>query len=51
MAKFAGLPWDLIMSAELFAHYKPDPGDLSRAANLLCLPPESVMMWPSITTI
>ena len=25
MAKFAGLPWDLVMSAELFEHYKPDP--------------------------
>ena len=25
MAKFAGMPWDLIMSAELFEHYKPDP--------------------------
>src|SRR4051812_39104060 len=23
MAKFAGLPWDLVMSAELFEHYKP----------------------------
>jgi 2-haloacid dehalogenase len=25
MAKFAGLPWDLVLSAELFEHYKPDP--------------------------
>jgi 2-haloacid dehalogenase len=25
MAKHAGLPWDLILSAELFEHYKPDP--------------------------
>src|SRR5437763_234748 len=25
MAKFAGLPWDLVMSAELIEHYKPDP--------------------------
>src|SRR5258708_11546202 len=25
MAKFAGLPWDLVMSAELFEHYKPEP--------------------------
>jgi 2-haloacid dehalogenase len=44
MAKFAGLPWDLIMSAELFAHYKPDPETYLGAAKLLCLPPEQVMM-------
>ena len=44
MAKFAGLPWDLIMSAELFAHYKPDPETYLGAARLLCLPPEQVMM-------
>ncbi|MDQ2927463.1 MAG: haloacid dehalogenase type II, partial [Pseudomonadota bacterium] len=25
MAKHAGLPWDCIVSAELFGHYKPDP--------------------------
>lgn len=25
MAKRAGLPWDLILSAEVFRHYKPDP--------------------------
>ena len=44
MAKFAGLPWDLVMSAELFAHYKPDPEIYLGAAKLLCLPPEQVMM-------
>jgi len=44
MAKFAGLPWDLIMSAELFAHYKPDPETYLGAAKLLCLKPEQVMM-------
>ena len=25
MAKHAGLPWDCVLSAELFRHYKPDP--------------------------
>lgn len=25
MARRAGLPWDLILSAEVFRHYKPDP--------------------------
>ena len=44
MAKFAGLPWDLVMSAELFEHYKPDPETYLGAARLLCLPVEQVMM-------
>lgn len=44
MAKFAGLPWDLILSAELFEHYKPDAETYLGAARLLCLPPEQVMM-------
>ena len=44
MAKFAGLPWDLIMSAELFKHYKPDPETYLGAAALLCLQPGEVMM-------
>ena len=44
MAKFAGLPWDLVMSAELFEHYKPDPETYLGAAKLLCLQPDQVMM-------
>jgi 2-haloacid dehalogenase len=44
MAKFAGLPWDLVMSAELFEHYKPDPETYLGAARLLGLKPEQVMM-------
>jgi 2-haloacid dehalogenase len=44
MAKFAGLPWGLILSAELFEHYKPDPETYLGAARLLCLAPEQVMM-------
>jgi len=44
MAKFAGLPWDLVLSAELFEHYKPDSETYLGAAKLLCLPPEQVMM-------
>jgi 2-haloacid dehalogenase len=44
MAKFSGLPWDLIMGAELFAHYKPDPEVYLGAAALLSLQPEQVMM-------
>jgi 2-haloacid dehalogenase len=44
MAKFAGLPWDVILSAELFEHYKPDPETYLGAARLLSLKPEQVMM-------
>ena len=44
MAKHAGLPWDLVLSAELFAHYKPDREVYLGAARLLGLQPEQVMM-------
>ncbi len=44
MAKFGGLPWDLILSAELAKHYKPDPESYLTAARLLDLPSEQVMM-------
>ena len=44
MAKFGGLPWDLILSAELAKHYKPDPESYLAAARLLDLPSEQVMM-------
>jgi len=44
MAKFARLPWDLILSAELFEHYKPDPETYLGAARLLGLEPAQVMM-------
>ena len=44
MAKHAGLPWDCILSAELFHHYKPDPESYRGAAALLGLKPREVMM-------
>ncbi len=44
MAKKAGLPWDLILSAELVRHYKPDPETYLSAPDLLGLAPEQVMM-------
>ena len=44
MAKNAGLPWDVILSAELSGHYKPDPEVYMKAAELLSLPHERVMM-------
>jgi 2-haloacid dehalogenase len=44
MAKHAGLPWDLILSAELAKHYKPDREAYLTAVDLLGLRPEEVMM-------
>lgn len=44
MAKRAGLPWDLILSAELVRHYKPDPETYLSAPELLDLRPEQVVM-------
>jgi len=44
MAKHAGLPWDCVLSAELFRHYKPDPETYRGAAALLGLKPREVMM-------
>ncbi len=44
MAKFGGLPWDCILSAELTHHYKPDPEVYETAAALLGLSPNEVMM-------
>jgi 2-haloacid dehalogenase len=44
MAKNAGLPWDCILSAELAGHYKPDPEVYLKAADLLSLPIDRVMM-------
>lgn len=44
MAKRAGLPWDLILSAELVRRYKPDPETYLSVPRLLDLRPEQVMM-------
>jgi 2-haloacid dehalogenase len=44
MAKNAGLPWDLIFSAELARVYKPDPRAYTMALDLLMLEPDEVMM-------
>jgi len=44
MGKFAGLPWDAILSAELFRHYKPDREVYLGAAEILGLKPEETMM-------
>src|SRR5689334_1773471 len=44
MAKHAGLPWDTVLSAELFHHYKPDREVYLGAADLLGCKPAEVMM-------
>lgn len=44
VAKYAGLPWDCILCAELFRHYKPDPEVYRGAMALLDCKPEEVMM-------
>lgn len=44
MAKRAGLPWDCILSAELFHHYKPDPETYLGATDLLGVRPHEAMM-------
>jgi 2-haloacid dehalogenase len=44
MAKHAGLPWDCVISAELFHHYKPDPEAYLGCADLLDVAPDEVML-------
>ena len=44
MAKYASLPWDCILSAELIHHYKPDPEIYLMAADMLDLAPSEVML-------
>lgn len=44
MAKRAGLPWDMILGAEIAGNYKPEPAVYRNAADLLDLAPGEVMM-------
>lgn len=44
MARYAGLPWDLVLGAEIAGHYKPQPEAYLTAARLLDLPPARCMM-------
>ena len=45
MGKYAGLPWDTILSAELVHHYKPDPETYRSAIEFLGMgDPTAVMM-------
>lgn len=44
MAKRAGLPWDCVISAELFRHYKPDAEVYRGCADLLGVAPGDLML-------
>lgn len=44
MAKRAGLPWDCVLSAEIFGHYKPDPEAYLGCAHILDVAPEELML-------
>ena len=44
LAKFAGLPWDLVLGSDLVQHYKPDREMYLSAPFYLDLKPEEVMM-------
>jgi 2-haloacid dehalogenase len=47
MAKNAKLPWDLILCAEVFRHYKPDPETYLGVAATFDVKPEEVMLVAS----
>ena len=44
MAKRAGLPWDCILSAEVFRAYKPDPATYLGVARVFDVPAAEVML-------
>ena len=44
MAKRAGLPWDCILSAEVFRHYKPDPETYLGVCTLFEIDPQDMML-------
>lgn len=44
MAKASGIPWDCILSTDIFRTYKPDPATYLGAASLLGLEPDEVVL-------
>jgi len=44
MAKRAGIPWDMILGAEVAGHYKPQPEAYSISVELLGLKPQQALM-------
>ena len=47
MARHAGLPWDCILSAEIFRKYKPDPATYLGVAEVFDVSPDEVMLVAS----
>ena len=50
LAKFGGLPWDVILGSDLVKHYKPDREMYLSAPFFLDLKPEEVMMCAAHTS-
>ncbi|MEC9328707.1 MAG: haloacid dehalogenase type II [Pseudomonadota bacterium] len=44
MAKHAGLPWDVVLGAEIVGHYKPQPEAYLKSAAVLDLKPTQCML-------
>ena len=44
MAKYGGLPWDCVLSAEVFKAYKPDPAVYLGVARVFDVAPDEVML-------
>ncbi len=44
MAKYGGLPWDVVLGAEITGHYKPVPECYRKACEALALPSEQCVM-------
>ena len=44
MAKYAGLPWDMVLGAEVVKHYKPQPEAYLKSAEMLDLQPQQCML-------
>lgn len=44
LAKFAGLPWDAIVGADIALNYKPHPDAYLRSAAALAVAPQNVLM-------
>ncbi|MDP6345424.1 MAG: haloacid dehalogenase type II [Alphaproteobacteria bacterium] len=44
MAKHAGLPWDMVLGAEVVGHYKPQPEAYLKSAGFLDLAPAECLM-------
>ncbi len=44
MAKHVGLPWDMVLGAEVVGHYKPQPDSYLKSAAMLDLEPNQCML-------